>query len=302
MAGMQWLCMLGKASEIRLWFLDVGHTKTALDALFGAIKLLLRRHRRVMTMDELNAALQCSTASPTELDFVFDWRVKCKELGVKGMPNLKNMHYFSITKAGMRCSMELDDDVLTTIQNMLPGVKTLPVSTIPRASPVPPLPNRSKGLRHAFQHMNMEEKAFWVSAGYTAVVPRPKKCVTHAKNKKAKAKAARGGSSPSSQVPEASQSSQVPLSQVSAVDHENAEHTYEYESDDDDFLCFVCGTHAEPLGHERLEFGAGERWGECQLCERWFHYGCSRLRNMTFTDYLRDPYCDQCQAIRAAKP
>jgi len=298
---MQWMCLLGKASEVRLWFLEVGHTKTALDALFGAIKLLLRRHKRVMTMKELCDALECSTATPTELDFVFDWRVKCKEMGVKGLPNVKAMHYFSITKAGVRCSRELDDDVLTPIHNMLPGIKTLPVSTVPHAPAVSPLPNRSKGLRHAFQHMNMEEKAFWVEAGYTEVVPLPKKCVTHAKGKCPKTKGKRASASQGgASAPSQSQVTQA--TQLSQVDHECVEHTYEFESDDESFLCFVCGTHADPLGHERTEFGAGERWGECQQCDRWFHYGCSRLRNMRFEDYLADPYCNDCASARASQP
>ena len=81
------------------------------------------------------------------------------------------------------------------------------------------------------------------------MVPLPKKCVTHAKGKCPKTKgkrASQGVSDPSSQVSAASQS-QVQLTQASQVDQECVEHMYEFESDDDSFLYFVCGTMQRSL-------------------------------------------------------
>ena len=170
MAGFQWLCMLGKASEIRVWFLDVGHTKSALDSLFGAIKLVLRRYRRVMSLEELCAALAVTTCTPNVPEFIFDWRSKCEDLKVKGIPHIKKMFYFVINKDGVRCRSELEDGDLSPPQNMFPGVKSIPLQTVKHAKPIAPQPNRSKGLRVAFKHMNSLERAFWYRIGYAAVV------------------------------------------------------------------------------------------------------------------------------------
>ena len=66
------------------------------------------------------------------------------------------------------------------------------------------------------------------------------------------------------------------------------------QGEDDPYFCYVCNTREQPRRHEDPKYGAGERWAFCEMCQRWFHYGCSRFHNKTVQEFCDRPYCDAC--------
>ena len=229
-------------------------TKSALDSLFGAIKLMLRRRARVVTVEELCVAMEVATCVPHVPDFILDWRSKCEDLKVN-IPHIKSMFYFEVTKHGVSCRAEVVGGDLSAPQDMFPGLTSLPFASVKHVKPIAPQPNRSKGLRLAFVHMNAEERAFWYRVGYAQFVAKPKKTDTKpVRPKKASGKgkykppgsqrSSQKSSSPilvtsPSQVPLSQQSEQSqPSSQRTQGDHE-AVNVVEYESDDESLICHV---------------------------------------------------------------